>query len=75
VAAFRTYQLADYTQVAALWTRLNRELAPSGMEALFEAYIATPINGELKHLREVFSKAKRSAFWVVEARGLLAPSE
>ena len=25
-ATFRTYQFADYTQVAALWTRINREL-------------------------------------------------
>jgi GNAT superfamily N-acetyltransferase len=64
---FRRYQTADYDTVAALWTRINRELAPAGMEQLFEQYIATTINGELKQLAEVFSEAKRNAFWVVES--------
>ena len=73
-ASFRTYQFADYTQVAALWTRINRELAPSGMEALFEEYIATAINGELKHLSEVFFEAKRNAFWVVEGAEVIVGS-
>jgi hypothetical protein len=44
---FRRYQLSDYNQVAALWSRINRELAPAGMEELFEQYIATTISGEL----------------------------
>ena len=66
---FRRYQAADYGAVAALWTRINRELAPAGMEELFEQYIATTINGELKQLLEVFSVAKRNAFWVVESAG------
>jgi GNAT superfamily N-acetyltransferase len=64
---FRRYQVADYSSVASLWTRINRELAPVGMERLFEQYIAMTINGELKQLIEVFSEAKRSAFWVVES--------
>jgi GNAT superfamily N-acetyltransferase len=63
---FRSYQAMDYDAVAALWTRINRELAPPGMEEMFERYIATTIDGELKHLPEVFSEAKRNAFWVVE---------
>ena len=37
---FRGYQEADHDSVAALWTRINRELAPVGMEELFEQYIA-----------------------------------
>src|SRR5215831_20971518 len=45
--AFRRYQPSDYDQVAALWSRINRELAPAGMEELFEQYIATMITGEL----------------------------
>ena len=61
----RRYRIADYDAVAALWTRINRELAPAGMEELFERYIATTIDGELKQLLEVFSEAKRNAFWVV----------
>jgi GNAT superfamily N-acetyltransferase len=64
---FRAYQLADYDPVAALWTRINRELAPPDMRELFEQYIATAINGELRQLQDVFSEAKRNAFWVVEA--------
>jgi GNAT superfamily N-acetyltransferase len=65
---FRRYQANDYSAVAALWTRINRELAPAGMEELFERYIATTIDGELKQLLEVFSAANRNAFWVVEDR-------
>src|ERR1700710_1629256 len=62
---FRGYQATDYSSVASLWTRINRELAPVGMEKLFEQYIAMTIDGELKQLFEVFSETKRNAFWVV----------
>src|SRR5436190_18933206 len=64
---FRAYQAADYDPVAALWTRVNRELAPPDMRELFEHYITTAINGELRQLQGVFAEAKRTAFWVVEA--------
>jgi N-acetylglutamate synthase-like GNAT family acetyltransferase len=63
----RAYQEADYDEIAALWTRINRELAPADMRELFEQYIATAINGELRQLQEIFSEAKRNAFWVVES--------
>jgi GNAT superfamily N-acetyltransferase len=64
---FRSYQTSDFDQVVALWSRINRELAPAGMEQLFEQYIATTINGELAHLPCVFSERNRNAFWVVES--------
>jgi GNAT superfamily N-acetyltransferase len=64
---FRRYQETDYSPVASLWTRINRELAPVGMETLFEQYIALTIDGELKQLLNVFSEARRNAFWVVES--------
>src|ERR1700710_2820391 len=64
---FRGYQATDYSSVASLWTRINRELAPAGMEHLFEQYIAMTIDGELRQLLEGFSEAKRNAFWVVES--------
>jgi GNAT superfamily N-acetyltransferase len=64
---FRRYQAADYHSVASLWTRVNRELAPVGMEKLFEEYISMTIDDELKQLLEVFSEPKRDAFWVVES--------
>ncbi len=64
---FRNYRATDYRPVAALWTRINRELAPAGMEERFEQYIAMTIDGELNQLLTVFSDAKRNAFWVVES--------
>jgi GNAT superfamily N-acetyltransferase len=71
---FRRYQIADYGAVAALWTRINRELAPAGMEERFEQYIATTINGELKQLLDVFSETKHNAFWVVESESEIVGS-
>jgi GNAT superfamily N-acetyltransferase len=62
----RPYVASDFEAVADLWTRVNRELAPAGMEALFEQYIATTIEGELSRLLDIFSPARRNAFWVVE---------
>jgi GNAT superfamily N-acetyltransferase len=66
-AGFRPYLASDFEAVAALWTRVNRELAPAGMEALFEQYIATTIEAELSRLLDIFSLARRNAFWVVES--------
>jgi GNAT superfamily N-acetyltransferase len=63
---FRPYVVADFEAVADLWTRVNRELAPAGMETLFEQYITTTIAGELSRLLDIFSQARRNAFWVVE---------
>ena len=60
---------ADYDHVVALFIRTNRELAPGHMRDQFEQYIATVIDGELKQLPDIFSAARRNAFWVVEADG------
>jgi putative acetyltransferase len=65
--AFRPYAATDFEAVAALWTRINRELAPSGMEQLFESYIATTIAGELKQLSAIFAETRRNAFFVVDS--------
>lgn len=62
----RPYGVSDFEAVADLWTRVNRELAPAGMETLFEQYIATTIEQELSRLLDIFSLARRNAFWVVE---------
>lgn len=62
----RPYVATDFEAVADLWTRVNRELAPAGMETLFEQYIATTIKGELSCLLDIFSQARHNAFWVVE---------
>jgi GNAT superfamily N-acetyltransferase len=71
---FRRYQTTDYVPVASLWRRINLQLAPAGMEELFERYIAMTIDGELKQLIEVFSEAKRNAFWVVESANAIVGS-
>src|SRR5258708_7782738 len=63
----RTYDESDFSDVAALWTRVNREFATPNTRELFEQYISTAIDGELKHLEVIFSEARRNAFWVVEA--------
>jgi GNAT superfamily N-acetyltransferase len=63
---FRPYVASDFEAVADLWARVNRELAPAGMEALFEQYIATTIDSELSRLTEIFSPERRNAFRVVE---------
>jgi hypothetical protein len=50
---FRRCQAIDYSSVARLWTRINRGLAPIGMEKLFDRYIAMTIDHELKQLPQV----------------------
>lgn len=65
----RAYENADHKAVVALFTRINRELAPANMRERFEEYIETSIKGEMSQLRDVFSEAKRNAFWVVAIAG------
>jgi putative acetyltransferase len=62
----RPYEDADNAQVAPLFIRINRELAPADMRERFEQYILTAIKGEMSRLRDIFSEARRNAFWVVE---------
>lgn len=65
----RAYREADREQVAALWARINRELAPANLREAFEQYIACPLADELRRLQDVFSGDKRNAFWVVTLGG------
>jgi GNAT superfamily N-acetyltransferase len=65
----RAYENTDHEEVVALFTRINRELAPPHMRERFEDYIAASIEGELSHLLDVFSEARRNAFWVVAIDG------
>src|SRR6202158_4425706 len=57
---FRPYTASDFEVVADPWTRVNRELAPAGMETLFEQYIATTI------ARESFRLCAISSPWRAE---------
>ena len=65
--SFRAYEVSDYEQVAALWARINRELAPAHMREQFEEYIAVALHAELRQLQDIFSATRRNAFWVVES--------
>jgi hypothetical protein len=65
-AIIRAYEDTDYTQIVALFISINRELAPLEMREPFEQYIQTSINEEISRLRDIFSEARRNAFWVVE---------
>jgi GNAT superfamily N-acetyltransferase len=64
--AFRPYAASDFAAVADLWTRVNQELAPAGMEVLFDQYISATIEGELSRLLDIFAPSRRNAFWVFE---------
>jgi GNAT superfamily N-acetyltransferase len=68
-AIIRAYQEADNAGVIDLFTRINRELAPSDMRERFEAYIRTSIDGEMSRLSDIFSETRRNAFWVVKVGG------
>jgi GNAT superfamily N-acetyltransferase len=68
----RAYEGVDHEAVVALFTRINRELAPPSLRERFEDYITSSIRGELSQLPELFSAAKRNAFWVVEIDGRIA---
>jgi GNAT superfamily N-acetyltransferase len=71
---FRSYQPEDYEDVANLWARINRELAPPDMREQFEQYIATALARELRHLPDIFAETKRNAFWVVVVGGKIVGS-
>jgi hypothetical protein len=49
-ATFRRYRTANYDSVAALWTRINRELAPAGIEELFDRYIAMTMSARRDYM-------------------------
>jgi RimJ/RimL family protein N-acetyltransferase len=68
-ATIRAYAGTDQAKVFDLFARINRELAPAAMREQFEEYISTSIREELSRLLDIFSAARRNAFWVVEAEG------
>jgi len=62
---FRPYLASDFEAVAALWTRVHRELAPAGTEALFEQYIATTNRGRAFASARYLLAGETQWFWVV----------
>jgi putative acetyltransferase len=59
----RPYRDADGDAVADLFVRVNRSLAPPGMEQAFEAYIALALTQEISRIPQYYGGLGRG-FWV-----------
>lgn len=67
----RRYADADAGAVRALFVRVNRALAPPGMAAAFEAYVALSLAQEIDRIPEYYGQPG-SGFWVArDAAGAL----
>lgn len=69
--SFEIYDDTDFAEVSALWTRINRDLAPPDMRAQFESYIENSINDELAQADEAYPQSEGSALWVVKQAGAI----
>ena len=61
--AIRRYAEADRAAVRELFIRVNRELAPPAMRAVFEDYVAVSLREEIDRLADYYA-GKRGAFFV-----------
>lgn len=59
----RPFNPKDATQVEALFTKVNRGLAPPAMKDRFETYISTSITEEIGRIIPYYS-ARNGQFWV-----------
>ncbi|MFL5253499.1 MAG: GNAT family N-acetyltransferase [Rhodopila sp.] len=67
----RPYQDEDSAAVIELFIRVNRALAPEGMEEAFESYIALALTQEISRIPDYYGGPDRG-FWVaVDAAGRL----
>src|SRR5947209_4581023 len=67
----RPYQHKDSAAVTDLFIRVNRALAPNGMEEAFESYIALALAQEISRIPDYYGGPDRG-FWVaVDAAGRL----
>ncbi len=64
----RPYRDDDAPAVMELFARVNRTLAPAGMEQAFEAYIALALTEEIRRISDYYSGPGR-AFHVAEEAG------
>ena len=67
-AVIRPLAAADQGAVEALFTKVNRLLAPAGMKDAFERYIADSITNEIGRVADYYAD-KGGAFWVAELDG------
>lgn len=66
---FRPYRVADFEEVARLWTVINLELAPAHLHDEFRRYIDVSLNMELAKVEQVYQTKKRGALSVVTHKG------
>lgn len=64
----RRYEDRDAKAVRELFERVNRGLAPPGMQAAFERYIERAIGEEIGRIADYYA-GPRSGFWVAEGVG------
>jgi GNAT superfamily N-acetyltransferase len=67
----RPYADRDKDAVLALFTRVNRALAPDAMRAAFEDYIALSIREEVGRIPDYYQPQNGASFWVGELDGTL----
>jgi putative acetyltransferase len=68
----RRYRSEDAGPVRDLFARINRGLAPPGMEAAFEAYIDRSIQEEIGRIPDYYGEGPGRGFWVaVDEAGTL----
>lgn len=60
----RRYRPDDRAAVMDLFIRVNRSLAPPGLEQAFEAYVAMAIDGEIGQIDQYYNAARNRSFWV-----------
>ncbi|SFN47221.1 putative acetyltransferase [Cohaesibacter marisflavi] len=66
----RAFRQSDTEEVADLFIKVNRLLAPPGMEAAFEAYIQRSLAEEIERIEDYYSEHK-GLFHVAESEGCL----
>lgn len=68
----RPYADSDRDAVIDLFIRANRDLAPAGMKAAFEIYVARSIAEEIGRIGEYYDARGKRSFWVAtDGKGLL----
>ena len=69
--AIRRYTEGDHAAVRDLFIRVNRELAPPGLRAAFDAYVERSLKEEVDRLADYYA-AKQGAFFVAHDGDRLA---
>ena len=69
--SFEIYDETYFAEVSALWSRINRELAPADMREQFEQYIENSINDELAQADKAYPQGEGSALWIVRQAGTI----